>query len=155
MEIRSVNREELDKVVQLWIELVKNQRQYDRFFQLISDGPENMKTRLKGYIDEENFLLPVVIVEKRIVGYALAQITAYPPFFETDTLCEIRHMFIKEPYRNKKYGTRLLEYIKSWTQEKGVERMELLVASNNEQAIKFYRSLGFNNFCLRMVHHLP
>lgn len=154
MEIRPVNRQEIDKILQLWIDLVKNQRQYDRFFELRADGPKKMKNRLLKYIEDENFLIPVVVLNDKIVGYALAQITTYPPFFKTDTLCEIRHMFIKEPFRNKKHGTRLLEYIKSWTQEKGVRRMELLVAADNKQAIKFYRSLGFHNFCLRMVHHL-
>jgi GNAT superfamily N-acetyltransferase len=154
MEIRPVNRQEIDKILQLWIELVKNQRQYDRFFELRTNGPEEMKKRLQEYVEDECFLIPAVVINDKIVGYALAQITAYPPFFKTDTLCEIRHMFIKEPFRNKKHGTRLLEYIKSWTHEKGVRRMELLVAADNEQAIKFYRSLGFGNFCLRMVHHL-
>ena len=154
MEIRAVQPEEINTIVDMWVDFVDDQYQYDDFFIRNPEGKINLKNKLHHYVKDDDYLLIGAIKDNKIAGYVLAQVSEHPPFFETSKFCNIRHVFLKPEYRNKKYGTKLMQYTIEWAKEKGVERAELLVAAKNEDAIRFYRNLGFNDFCLVMTKNL-
>ena len=154
MEIRRIFSEEINEVVKLWTALVNDQFQYDPFFVTDSEGQLNLKNRLHTYVKDNNYLITGAFHEAELVGYALAQISEHPPFFKVSRYCNLRHVFVKENYRNIGIGNNLVKYIKEWAKQKGVNRIELLVASENIDAIRFYHNHGFNNFGLVLTQNL-
>ncbi len=151
MDIRKVKHSELNDVVDMWKELADDQFQYDNFFVRSPHGHINMKNQMKGYLKDNNCLLLGSFLNEKMIGYALAQISEYPPYFENTRYCNLRHIFVKPSYRNIKYGAQIVQYVKNWAKEKGVKRIELLVASKNDNAIRFYRNLGFYDFIKQMA----
>ena len=96
---------------------------------------------LKEYVYEglENGLKILGIIEKeKLLGYIAYEIK------EKVTKCLwIDEFVIKEEYRHKGYGTKLMERINEITEEEKINRIELNCYSFNENAIKLYKKLGY------------
>lgn len=82
---------------------------------------------------------------KEILGYAFveARKTSNLDMLVPHTFVYINDICIKEEYRNKGIGKKLLESIKNWAMIRGLEYVELNVLTENKDAIKFYQKLGF------------
>lgn len=154
MEIRRIQPEEVNTVVQMWVDFVDDQFQYDDFFIRSPEGQLNLKNKLHEYLRDVNYLIAGAFVGAEMVGYILAQVSEHPPFFERRQFCNLRHLFVREEYRNKNYGAELIRFTKEWAKQKGLNRIELLVAAKNERAIRFYHNHGFKNFCMVLSHDL-
>lgn len=50
---------------------------------------------------------------------------------------------IKERYRNQGLGTKLLSHAVDFLQQEGIQKIELTVDPENEQAIHVYKKIGF------------
>jgi ribosomal protein S18 acetylase RimI-like enzyme len=147
MEIRKIHPEEINEVVRMWKEFVDNQYQYDDFFVRSPEGMIHLKNKLHEYQKDDHYLLIGAFNGSEVAGYILAQVSEHPPFFNNKRFCNVRHVFVKEKYRNQKYGENMMLYTKNWALSKGIKRLELLVAANNDRAIRFYHNMGFKDFC--------
>jgi ribosomal protein S18 acetylase RimI-like enzyme len=108
---------------------------------------------------EEEADQPISFFESALKGYS----SYYGMFNETDELIGMGSL-IRSPLRKMKHkasigsvfvsgeargtgvGTKLLNYVIEQAREKGIEQVQLVVASNNHKAKKLYQSLGFNSF---------
>jgi len=55
----------------------------------------------------------------------------------------IYDIFVKEEYRGKGVGTALLEKAESYCRERGYPRVELMVSTDNQLALKLYTKMCF------------
>ena len=53
---------------------------------------------------------------------------------------------VSNAHRRRGIGTRLMELVRAEAARRGADRMELLVASDNESARRFYEAQGFARF---------
>ncbi len=56
---------------------------------------------------------------------------------------EVRSIFVKEPFRGRGIGRRLMTEFLRWSEALQAQAVELGVFSSNTRAIAFYHSLGF------------
>ena len=154
MEIRRIQPEDINSVVEMWVEFMDDQHQYDDFFERSPEGEIRLKDRLHEYLRDVNYLLAGAFYGTELAGYVLAQISDHPPFFRRTQFCNLRHLYIKETYRNQQYGKALVEFTKEWSRQKGIHRIELLVAAKNKNAISFYYDQGFDDFCLLLAQEI-
>ena len=153
MEIRRILSEEINTIVKMWVDFVADQRQYDDFFVTSTEGQLKLKNKLHEYLKDDDYLLIGAFEENELTGYLLAQISEHPPFFENTRFCNLRHIYIVENHRDKGYGSKLVNYAKEWAIQKGINRIELLVAASNKKAIQFYYNHGFNDFCFLLANN--
>lgn len=59
------------------------------------------------------------------------------------TKAHLISMWTAPTHRRQGVGTRLIAAIADWAREHGVQRLVLMVTSSNDQAVEFYRRLGF------------
>ena len=59
------------------------------------------------------------------------------------TQAHLLSMWVAPTYRRNGVGRALVEAILGWAGKQNLQTMQLLVTSNNEGAIEFYRRLGF------------
>ncbi len=57
-------------------------------------------------------------------------------------------MYILPEYRSQGIGTELMEQFNSWSEEKGADRLRVEATAQNEEAIRFYRENGFDDYAL-------
>ncbi len=59
-------------------------------------------------------------------------------------ICFIESLGVKENYQHQSIGRKLYEYLKNEVKSKNIDAIELNVWGFNENAIRFYESLGMN-----------
>lgn len=81
----------------------------------------------------------------KAVGFILLQAKQRPdfPFLVSGKYCYVMDLIITESYRNKGFGTELMNSAKKWAKENNCKFINLEVLTNNPKAIALYEKLGF------------
>ena len=95
--------------------------------------------------DKEN-LNYVYILDNKVVGVLTANIkTAMDNYIiKARKICFIESLGVKENYQHQGIGRKLYEYLKNEVKSKNIDAIELNVWGFNQDAIRFYESLGMN-----------
>ncbi len=114
--------------------------------QLIRDeGHRNQMTvselegRMQAWLDGE-YQAHVFQLDTSIVGYAL--------YREDDDSVYIRQFFIRPDFRRQGHGRRAFEWLAKHVWTNRIMRLDVLVG--NHVGIAFWRSLGFDDYCITM-----
>lgn len=102
------------------------------------DGEDYFRKR----INDNNHLCLVAEVDGKIVGYlagAIREVESWRPIKRT----ELENMLVKEDFRDKGVGAKLVQEFFKWSREQGAERVLVVVYATNERATKFYEKMGF------------
>ncbi len=87
----------------------------------------------------ENGVAFICVEASQVIGMAVADRKTHPQLRHS---CEFGIGVLKE-HRNKGVGTRLIERLTLWAQQKDLRRLELSIIENNLAGIRLYRRLGF------------
>ena len=92
----------------------------------------------------------VADVNGQVTGMCSGQMTVSTA--EGGSALLVEDVIVQEEYRGQSIGRLLMEEVAEWGREKGVLRLQLLADRNNDPAMKFYKSLGWQTtdlICLR------
>lgn len=86
-------------------------------------------------------------------NHVIGTVGLYP---RSDTVCELRKMYLERKHRGKGLGRMMLEHAVATAWKLGFRRIELETESRLEEAIRLYRSFGFRPIagktCCRCDH---
>ncbi len=83
--------------------------------------------------------------ENKIIGYLLFQ--------HIYDRIEIDDFYIEEKYRNKGFGSKLIEKVISYGNDNNIQNITLEVRKDNYNAIKIYEKYGFESVALREKYY--
>jgi ribosomal protein S18 acetylase RimI-like enzyme len=149
-EIRKANESDLNGMIELWKDFMDYHIAFDRFWTRSDHGHESAYNYIKSILDEDNVQVLVASMGNRIIGYQISQILEHPPVLQKTRYCLVNDIAIDDKYRGRGIGSEMFEEVKKWAKQKGVDRMELQVASGNEKAIRFYEKQGMKPYSLHM-----
>ena len=80
-----------------------------------------------------------------VVGFILLQAKTRPDFqfMLPGKYCYIMDIIVTENYRGKGFGTALMNAAKDWAKERDCNFINLDVLTNNPEAIRLYKKLGY------------
>ncbi len=86
----------------------------------------------------------IEFIETVLVGYVGKEAAACGCFkvFDHNTV-EIKRMFVHEKYRNRKFSSKLLLSLETWSSELGFSNVILETGKGQPEAISLYRSRGY------------
>ncbi|MDP3800418.1 MAG: GNAT family N-acetyltransferase [bacterium] len=149
--IRKANLDDLPEISKLNLELFNIQHQFDPTanlnWSMSPDGQEYFKTRISA---EDSFTEVVENENKNIVGYIMCTILKRQLYRIDAKYAELESIYVRSEYQGAKLGSQLTNNFINWCRENKVNYISLLVDPKNEEAIKFYRKLGFSNYDLVM-----
>lgn len=95
--------------------------------------------------DKEN-LNYVYILDNKVVGVITSYIktTIDNDIIKSRRVCFIESLGVKENHQHQGIGKKLYEYLKNEIKSKNIDAIELNVWGFNQDAIRFYESLGMN-----------
>ncbi|MGG0274222.1 GNAT family N-acetyltransferase [Bacillus rhizoplanae] len=104
-----------------------------------------VKDFFQNVISNPNFIFLLVEESNQSLGYAWIEIKNYPgnAFKKPYTSIYIHQISILETYRNKGYGSQLLDYIYKIANNKNINMIELDYWLANTTAKQFYAKNGF------------
>ncbi|MFG6113954.1 GNAT family N-acetyltransferase [Halobacillus sp. MO56] len=100
---------------------------------------ERQKTMIESIQDQENAAIFLADLDGDLAGYLIAV---------GGKAKRIKHSVylvigILADFRGKKIGTKLLQALEAWAQEKGIHRLELTVVTGNAAGLGLYKKAGF------------
>ncbi|MFB6299990.1 MAG: GNAT family N-acetyltransferase [Halobacteriales archaeon] len=93
----------------------------------------------EGWTDREEIILDVATdAEETVVGYVLAL-----PTSEIEPTFSLAHIYVIPDRWGTGIGTRLLDHLQNRIRSRGGTRIELGVMAENDRAIEFYETAGY------------
>jgi ribosomal protein S18 acetylase RimI-like enzyme len=113
---------------------------------------ESMAKSLGEYLKQEYIQSILVYNDKVPIGYAVYFRRNYPEHLFKKGHCSIYidQICVKPEYQKKGIGKKIINKIKQYCQENGINRIELSVWSDNQNAKSFFSKSGFDIYLENM-----
>jgi ribosomal protein S18 acetylase RimI-like enzyme len=141
--IRTALPEDVVSISKLWQRFMEYNAQFDDSFEVKPKIVGPFARELQQRLADPNFRLAVVEFDGELVGYCLSYISKKLYFFKLGKFGFIGDLFVEEGYRRNGYGRLLVQDALGFFKRKRVEQVELLVANDSENTIKFWQHLGY------------
>lgn len=141
---------DIPSLVNLSMEMADYHRKIDQYYKPGKELRRKNKEWFLKILSKKSFKVLVVKEKNNAIGYGVASVEKAKCFVSYKKIGKINSVFIKEKYRGKGIGKKLLKTLLGWLKSQDVEDVELNVDSRNKAAINFYRKLGFFEFRKRM-----
>ena len=105
---------------------------------------------LKVLIEREDTEVVVALVGDEIVGSGYVKIKSANSFQVFEQYGYVGFMFVKPTFRRKGISQMIIQYLKSWTQSKGLTEMRLEVYEDNHKAVAAYEKIGLKKHLVEM-----
>ena len=104
-------------------------------------------------VENEDMISVVAEIDERIIGICFVSMRARTCMVKRRT-AYMDDLCVDDSYRGKGIGKQLYEYVKKRAKEMGAERLDLMVWDFNENARKFYESMGMKPQRYILEEHL-
>jgi len=119
-------------------------------------GPARSKARYQQYTDGEKNVLFLAQDKNQFVGFINLMLIDVPEEAMNikRKFALLDNIFVRETYQNEGIATQLMDIAEAWAKDKGASKIELQLYTNNEKALQFYQSMGFNPFMALMERNV-
>lgn len=110
--------------------------------------PQELADYLNVIFERENSEVVVAELDGQIVGFACIAYVERPASVFRNALryCDIDELCVDERFRRQGIGRVMFDFIKARAADQGFSRIELNMWEFNENALRFYESLGFQTY---------
>ncbi len=129
----------------LWIALSEHHASVDPLFTLRPDAGAEIHRLLAATLRDPDSAIFVYERDGALLGFCTARIDRAPPLQVEAQRAEITALMVLASERRGGVGRALVERALGWVEERGVERCEVRVASQNSEGQGFWRSVGFGD----------
>jgi ribosomal protein S18 acetylase RimI-like enzyme len=153
MIITPASESHIPEIVELWKEFMDFHSAIDPYFARNEEGHSRFEEWVRELMKSDSALVSVALEDDKVIAYSLSQINKRPPLFKKVDYGYIYDLAVKREYRRKGIGERMLGKIVEWFKSREINRIELMVLSENKTAFSFWKKHGFEVFLKRM--YLP
>ena len=142
--IKKATIENLNEIQELNNQLFE--LEYNNFDSSLKVGWPFEKEGIEYFSDMlNNQVVFIALVDNSVVGYLAGSINVESSYV-TKSLAELDNMFILENYRKYGIGTKLVNEFKKYCLNIGIQEIKVTASTRNNNAIKFYKNNGFEDF---------
>ncbi len=155
MEVVKARKSDIPAILEIWKELMDFHVPFDSRYTLSDDAEESMGKNLARLIAAEDALVIIAVENTKPMGFGIARIDKYPPVFVKQTCGTIEDLAVSSEHRRKGLGELMVKEVLDWFRFRGIDRVELRVASMNTVGYSFWRKHGFTDYMHIMYRDLP
>ncbi|HEY7282090.1 MAG TPA: GNAT family N-acetyltransferase [Actinomycetota bacterium] len=141
LKLRKATAEDVPTLVAMFQELDRMQRDW-RVFTPRPGFYDEVAVKYRESLDSPNRMLIVAEEDGEVVGMAYGEVRI-PSRFSDERSFEISGVMVRAGHRGRGVGRALAEEAARFAQDIGIDWMELKIFWPNEQAMGFWRTLGF------------
>ena len=144
--IREATKADTPTLLQFEQGVISAERPFDL---TLADDPINYYD-LEQLITASHIRLVVAQSGNELIGSGYARIETAKPYLRHKRYAYLGFMFVKEAWRGKGVNKMIIDALKEWTLEQGINEIRLEVYSENEPALKAYEKAGFARYMIEM-----
>jgi ribosomal protein S18 acetylase RimI-like enzyme len=133
-------------VLGLWRQMMEHHRRLDARFATSPHGPQAFEGYVRKCLRSRSCRVLVAEEEDRVAGYAIVTILENQKVFALGRFGFVVELCVDESARRQGIGRRLWEAAVAWCREKGVTVVQMNVSTLNEEARRFWRSVGCREY---------
>jgi ribosomal protein S18 acetylase RimI-like enzyme len=156
VKIRAATVDDLDQVCVLADEIAELHHEHEPE---VFAPPDARRDRVYwlASIQQADGTVLVAIRQERVVGFITARVvsTVTATFLRPRNFCRIGSVVVSRQHRREGIGTSLIHALEAWAVTRQATEVRLEVFSFNQEAIKFYATLGYANQVLTLCRSLP
>ncbi|MCK9439377.1 GNAT family N-acetyltransferase [Patescibacteria group bacterium] len=145
MNIARAKIKDLKDVVELSYKSAMYHKKLTPYYDTSKDVKEVLTKSLKKNIYSSNSCIFIAEENNKIIGYLLAFKVNRLEMFKVKKAGLIADVFIKEDYRRKGIGDKLIKECFDWFRGDKISFAEINVEVSNKQAINFWNKKGFKD----------
>lgn len=145
--VRVARIREIDRVAALWTLITEHHAALDPLFRMrrgvVAEG--ELRELLRALHRDPDAEILVYDRAGTPEGLCIVRIDRAPPILEETERAEITDLGVRPDLRRQGIARRLVEEAQAWVRDRGVERIEIQVASGNREGQAFWRAIGYAN----------
>ncbi|HUT25725.1 MAG TPA: GNAT family N-acetyltransferase [Sumerlaeia bacterium] len=149
--MRRATDKDIPRVVQLWLEMMRQHREFEPRIELSSAVVAAYQSYLMLHARNEKSLLLVAENADGLQGFCCAYVCANLPMFAPAEFGLISDIYLRPAFRGQGHGTDMVRRAMDLFQRHGVRAVHLQVYHKNERGKAFWRARGFEPFVDRMA----
>ena len=130
---------------ELWIEITTHHADIDPLFTLRQDADAEIRRLLAAQLGDPDTAIFVWETGGDLLGFCSVSVDVAKPILEETRRAEISDLGVRADARRRGIGRGLAEAALDWVRERGVDRVEVRVATGNPEGQAFWRALGFGD----------
>ncbi len=135
---------DVERLVELWKELVDHHKNFDRgYSEFVPDVEKIQAAFYARTIRSRRSIMLVAEEDDIIIGFLFGSIASRPPVFKIQKHAFIGDLLVTKNFRRRGIGKILVDEFESWAKGKGVKFMTLAVYPENEAGMAFWKEMGF------------
>jgi ribosomal protein S18 acetylase RimI-like enzyme len=153
LTIRACTAADAEAVARLWGEMAAQHKAYDdEVWCWSEEAPRHWGDAFLDLAEDPNMLLYAAedTSAGELAAFTVASIKETAPIFSTTTNGFIWDLYVRDAYRRRGLGRRLMETVFAEMRRREVDDVILHVALANPAAVAFYESLGLRPVMYRM-----
>jgi len=148
IKIRKAKKEDLNELLETYLSYLTSFNSFNKQKFLVSEKIKSAtKKQLKEIIQNQNFLLLVVLDNKELIGFINCSVHK-KGFDPNRKHAFVNDIFIKKPYRKKGIASNLMKKAITWAKKRGAKEIKLGSNIKNKEALALWPKLGFKKFMI-------
>lgn len=144
MKLVEATVDDLDALVDRWYSLAKSMEAHDELNEIsYADGDAVPDDGFRAHLDDEEITDYLLIAEGETVGFVTLR-EGHHSSREYSHYLRLVNLAVDDGYRNRGYGTEVVEHVKEMARERGCDHLKVSCEWENEDARRFYRDTGFH-----------
>jgi len=144
MNIRKVNINDYEDIVNLYKQLFDSEKKFDDNIVRTYKIDEKEEKRIKKSIKSRKGIFLVAEIDNKIVGLIDGYIME--SIYYNEKISYLAHLCVDEKYRNKEIGSKLIEEFSEISKKKGAKYITLSAFEKNIPATNLYNKHGFESY---------
>jgi GNAT superfamily N-acetyltransferase len=141
--VRVALPEDVLAISKLWLKFMEYNAKFDSSFEVKPKITARFAREIQDRLQDPNYRIAVAELDGELVGYSFSYISKKPYFFMLGKFGFFGDLFVLEQYRGRGIGRILVKDTHDYFKRKGVEQIELLVATKNIETIRFWEHQGY------------
>ena len=135
---------DVERLVELWKELVDHHKNFDRGYSEFVPDVEKVQAEFYARtIRSRRSVMLVAEEDGAIIGFLFGSIASRPPVFKIQKHAFIGDILVTAKHRRMGIGKLLVDEFESWAKGQGAEFMTLAVYPENGAGMAFWEDMGF------------
>ncbi len=147
--IRPATFADLDDLADIWRELMSLHETFDARFALADDAADRWQALASDMLGREDGCLMTAEHNDKPVGFCLGWVAQNPAIYKVRQVGFISEIAVRSGERRQGVGRALVASAVRWFEEQGLAEFQLSTAIWNEDARRFWQSLGGEELLVR------